>query len=275
MTTGKRGTLRDDDRRRWVARMTGACCLLAVANAPAAAECTAQSGQRTAALLELYTSEGCSSCPPADTWMSQLPRNGLDSQRVVPLALHVDYWDTLGWPDPFAQNRFTLRQRHHAQLQRSATVYTPQFLLNGRDFRSWHRGTGAQTIEKSSERPARAAIRLTLTRTGANTLQLAAKADVMDRQQHRDAELTVALYENHLVSAIPAGENAGRTLRHDYVVRRLLGPFALDAAGTLKASETLQLDPGWKPRDLGAAAFVQRRDNGEVLQALALAPCLK
>jgi hypothetical protein len=254
--------------------MTGACCLLAVASAPAA-ECTAQSGQHTAALLELYTSEGCNSCPPADAWLSQLPRNGLDSRRVVPLALHVDYWDTLGWPDPFAQNRFTLRQRHHARLQRSATVYTPQFLLNGRDFRSWHRGAGTQVIEQSSERPARAAIRLTLTRAGADTLRLSARAEVMDWAQHHDAELYVALYENRLVSAIPTGENAGRTLTHDYVVRRLLGPFALDLAGTLKANETLRLEPGWKPRDLGAAAFVQRRDTGEVLQALALAPCLK
>src|SRR3989344_3482532 len=274
MTTGKRGAMHNDDRRRWITRMTGACCLLAVASTPAA-ECTAQSGQRTAALLELYTSEGCSSCPPADAWLSQLPRNGLDSRRVVPLALHVDYWDRLGWPDPFAQNRFTLRQRHHAQLQRSATVYTPQFLLNGRDFRRWYRGTGTQAIEQSSEHPARAAIRLTLTRTGTNTLQLAAKANVMDQKQHRDAELYLALYENRLVSAIPAGENAGRTLTHDYVVRRLLGPFALDTAGTLKASEALRLEPAWKSRDLGAAAFMQRRDTGEVLQALALAPCLK
>lgn len=255
--------------------MAGACCLLAVAGAPAAAECTAQSGQRTAALLELYTSEGCSSCPPADAWLSQLPRNGLDSSRVVPLALHVDYWDTLGWPDPFAQNRFTLRQRHYARLQRSTTVYTPQFLLNGRDFRGWYRGAGTQAVEQSSERPARTAIRLTLARAGADGLRLAAKAEVMDREPRRDAELYVALYENRLVSAIPAGENAGRTLSHDYVVRRLLGPFAVDTAGTLKADETLRLNPGWKLRDLGAAAFVQRRDNGEVLQALALAPCLK
>src|SRR3989338_9674550 len=119
-----------------------ALCIFAVASmtalAPAAfAACDARSGARTAALVELYTSEGCSSCPPADRWLSGLASKGYAPDRVVPLSLHVDYWDYIGWKDPYAKREFSLRQRKLSQLQRMALVYTPQVLLQGRDFRDW------------------------------------------------------------------------------------------------------------------------------------------
>src|SRR2546430_13929980 len=102
-----------------------------------AQKCSARSGERTAALVELYTSEGCGSCPPADRWLSGLGARGVVAQRVVPLSLHVDYWDYIGWKDPYAKGEFSARQRKLTQLQRSALVYTPQVLLQGRDFRRW------------------------------------------------------------------------------------------------------------------------------------------
>ena len=92
----------------------------------AAASCKAQSGDRTVALVELYTSEGCSSCPPADRWLSGLSGRGFTPDRVVPLSLHVDYWDYIGWKDPYAKREFSQRQRKLSQLQRMALVYTPQ-----------------------------------------------------------------------------------------------------------------------------------------------------
>ena len=114
--------------------------LLAAALPAHAMQCSAHSGERTAALVELYTSEGCSSCPPADRWLSALGAQGAVPGRIVPLALHVDYWDYIGWTDPYAKREFSLRQRKLTQLQRLALVYTPQVMLQGRDFRAWANG---------------------------------------------------------------------------------------------------------------------------------------
>src|SRR5512139_200416 len=110
--------------------------LLALAAASAQAmQCSARSPATTTALVELYTSEGCDSCPPADRWLSSLGAKGYAPDRVVPIALHVDYWDYIGWKDPYARQAFSARQRKMAALARASLVYTPQVLLQGRDFR--------------------------------------------------------------------------------------------------------------------------------------------
>src|SRR6476659_11420511 len=110
-----------------------ASCLMSAAQAQ---KCTARSGDKTAVLVELYTSEGCNSCPPADRWLSGVART-YPRDRVVPLALHVDYWDYIGWKDPYARREFSQRQRRLSQLQRASFVYTPQVLVQGRDFPGW------------------------------------------------------------------------------------------------------------------------------------------
>src|SRR4029079_9042142 len=96
-----------------------------------AGECKARSGAHTTALVELYTSEGCDSCPPADRWLAALASRGHGPDRLVPIALHVDYWDYIGWKDPYAKALFSSRQRKLAQVMRAKIVYTPQVLLQG------------------------------------------------------------------------------------------------------------------------------------------------
>src|SRR5678815_1066718 len=91
-----------------------------------AQQCAAKSAEKTVALVELYTSEGCDSCPPADRWLSSLGPKGFAPDRVVPIALHVDYWDYIGWKDPYARQAHSARQRKMARLARAAMVYTPQ-----------------------------------------------------------------------------------------------------------------------------------------------------
>lgn len=98
-------------------------------------DCESHSTARRVAVIELYTSEGCNSCPPADRWVSSLPALGFSADRVVPPAFHVDYWDYLGWRDRFAQASFCARQRAQADHAGARFVYTPQLLLNGADFR--------------------------------------------------------------------------------------------------------------------------------------------
>jgi hypothetical protein len=237
-------------------------------SAPAlAAECSGQSGPQRVALLELYTSEGCSSCPPADRWLGKLSASGYSSDRVIPLALHVDYWDYIGWKDRFAKSGFSARQREMALLNHSAIVYTPQAMLNGHDYRGW---TSASRFEADivaiNRTPARADIKLTLNRPAADTLEINAQATAAVQN---NGLMYVALYENGLTSVVNAGENGGVTLHHDYVVREWLGP----SPANQPFSRKLPLQPGWKAEKMGVAAFVQNPGSGEVLQALALKLC--
>src|SRR5574341_2194552 len=110
-------------------RFALAVLVFALADPAVAFQCSAQSGRDTTALVELYTSEGCDSCPPADRWLGSLGARGYGPEQVVPIALHVDYWDYLGWKDPWAKREFSERQRRLAKLKRLTVIYTPQILL--------------------------------------------------------------------------------------------------------------------------------------------------
>jgi len=233
-----------------------------------AAQCTALSGPGTAALVELYTSEGCSSCPPADRWLSTLSSRPPSS--VVPLALHVDYWDYIGWKDPYARREFSLRQRKFTQLQRMAFVYTPQVMLQGRDFRGWGSAAFEDAVARINAQPARANLKLAILDADANGMQVEVGAELV--QASAAAELYLAAYQNRLQSRVNAGENRGRLLTHDYVVLQWEGPFALPG-GRLVERRKLALLPGAAPAHSGVAAFVQDRRTGEVLQALLRSSC--
>jgi hypothetical protein len=231
--------------------------------------CEVTSGSATVALLELYTSEGCSSCPPADRWLAELPRRGVDAARVVPLAFHVDYWNYLGWTDRFSQAAFTERQREFARRNNSRSVYTPEFVLHGREYRRWSFGSFDADVARINRQPPRADITLRLERQ-AQALKVDATATL---KQGSAANLFLAVYENNLRSDVRAGENSGRQLEHAFVVHRLIGPLSVDAKGQRRLSETFKLDPAWKAADLGVAAFVQETRGTDILQALALAVC--
>jgi hypothetical protein len=229
------------------------------AAASAGPSCVAQSGPQRAVLLELYTSEGCDSCPPADRRLSQFKSQAEYAGRVVPLAFHVDYWDRLGWVDRFASPRHTQRQQAMAGLAKSRLVYTPQFLRNGRDWRS-----GGSPLDGVVASASGASIVLEL---GVPTNgQLALNGEIS--AGNAGTEVWLALYENNLESQVRAGENSGKTLRHDYVVRRLTGPLTPDKAGRLSLRQLIALNAGWKRADLGVVVFVQDKASGEILQAL-------
>jgi hypothetical protein len=233
-----------------------------------AAECVAESGPGTTALVELYTSEGCSSCPPADRWLSALPKR-YAADRVVPLALHVDYWDYIGWKDPYAKREFSLRQRKLSQLQRLAMVYTPQVVLQGRDFRAWGGRAFAEAVARINAQPAAARLRLRMLAADATGLDVEASAEL--RQPVDDAVLYLAAYQSRLESEVAAGENRGRRLSHDYVVLEWQGPYAIP--GRVAERRRLAVLPGATPASSGAAAFVQDRHTGAVLQAVLRSPC--
>lgn len=239
----------------------------------AATSCSAESGDVRVPLLELYTSEGCDSCPPTDRWVSNLLQRGYAPQRALVLAWHVDYWDRLGWPDQYAQARFSARQRDANHRNGARFVYTPQLLLDGADYR---RGTfrddfGDRVAALSQQKPG-AHIRLTLMPT-AEGAQLQADIKAVESASRKNAATYIALYENALTNDVKAGENRGKKLLHDFVVRELWGPFATGPTARGSITQRIPLLPGWKAANLHVAAFVQDATTGRTLQTLSLPYC--
>lgn len=248
-----------------------AAATLNIAPALAAGSCSAQSPAYRVALLELYTSEGCSSCPPADQYLRELRSAGVTQQQAVVMSLHVDYWNYIGWKDPFSRAAFTERQRWMSDLAGSRTIYTPEFFIGGKELRGWANGVPA-AVKRVNELPAQADISIALGAAGSAGLPLEVKAT-----SARDAKLYIALVENGVASQVSAGENKGRLLHHDYVVREWLAPVSLSADGksgknSAALMRTVALPPGAATGKLGVSAFVQS-DKGEVLQALNLPVC--
>jgi len=235
--------------------------------------CSAYTGPHTTALVELYTSEGCDTCPPADQWLSSLFSQGFRPDQVVPLSLHVDYWDYIGWKDPYARADFSARQRRLAALRRPVIVYTPQVLLQGQDFRRWSSDDFGDEVMRINSRAARARIALAIRSVQPTAIQADLSAMLYDPAERKSAAVYLAAYENRLASDVKAGENKGRRLEHDFVVREWIGPIAFGDDLKVEQSRALPLLPGADARNLGVAAFVQNRGTSEVLQALMLPAC--
>ena len=233
------------------------------------AACEARSGPRTAALVELYTSEGCSSCPPADRQLSRL-RQALDpAAEIVPLALHVPYWDYIGWKDPYAQDAFGERQDWLVRSNLQKTVYTPQFFVGGAELRSWQ-GALREEVRQLNARPAEATIRVRASTSAGGALTLS--ADATAAAASAPAALYLALTESGLTSSVTRGENGGATLVHDHVVRAWVGPIEL-RSGAARTQREIVLPPAWNRAKLEVVAFVQDQRSGRVLQALSARQC--
>ncbi len=236
------------------------CCLIAMFILPALAHagqpvCEVVSGERKTPVIELYTSEGCSSCPPADQWLSTLK-----GKPVVAQAFHVAYWDYIGWKDRFASPEFTLRQKELAQANGLNGIYTPQLVKDGRDWRSWRQAP----VAVESRSPARASIRL---RQGDGANQFEARVTPLANNSSWVAYWTVTEHNHN--SRVNAGENAGEFLKHDFVVRQyvLAGKYA--GAQSLKFYSIAAHSE--HPRQINLV--VSDALTGEPMQALSLS-CL-
>lgn len=207
-------------------------------------------------VVELFTSQGCSSCPPADRLLSRLGSDPQLEGRVVPLSFHVDYWNRLGWQDPFSSATWTQRQERYARALRARSLYTPQMVINGE-----------REMVGSSESRVRDAIRRSLAEPPAGTLDVrlgdltevelpvTVHAELIGRRTH---DLVLALFQTGLETDVPRGENAGRHLANDYVVRHLEEVAELTAdAPKVAATFRLEVEPDWTAGDLGVAAFLQ------------------
>lgn len=244
-----------------------ATVMLASLPAMSHADCRATSPPQTVALIELYTSEGCSSCPPADRWLS---RTKLPPDSAVALSLHVDYWDRLGWKDRFASASFTARQYEQMRRHSSDFVYTPQVLVQGRDFRRWGTGGERAAIAAINSHPARAVIELVADPRG-DKATIDVHVTVPNKRDRTSAKIAVALVQDGLVSNVKAGENAGERLEHDHVVRQWRAGLSLDTTGELHDRVTFPLPPEQGPASI--VAFAEDSMTGDILQVLALPMC--
>ena len=231
------------------------------AQAVQAEKISATSGTNVTPVVELYTSEGCSSCPPADRWISKLGDSLGDSLQAVPLAFHVDYWNQLGWPDPFSRSAFTDRQRQLAAYNQQRSIYTPEFLVSGLETR----GTTAvvDAIRQANTMLAKAMISLDIRVGAENTLE----ADALVDCDVPGAALYLAVFENDIVREIGAGENSGRTLHYDFVVRHWQEVKQLPE-GQYQGAHRIPVGEDWNVNNIGLAAVVLDRDSGATLQAL-------
>lgn len=209
-----------------------------------------QSSDTRVSLLELYTSEGCSSCPPADRFVNQLKSDRRLWREVVPVAFHVDYWDYIGWRDRFASPRYSERQRSYARSGYVKSVYTPGLVLGGEEWRSWFFSPALKLGKGANVGPLR--LKVEHGQVTATFLPAAATS--------KPAELHLAVLGFGLHSDVKAGENNGKTLEHDFVV---LGYSRADMHKTGKAlSATTSLpEPRFPSARLAIAAWVSAKDD--------------
>jgi hypothetical protein len=203
-------------------------------------------------LVELFTSEGCSSCPPADQLLSELMRTQpVSGVRIVGLSEHVDYWDHQGWKDPFSNALFTRRQQDHAGPAAS-DVYTPQVLVDG--------GSGVVGSDRAAVlkaiREVAAAPKIPIAVSWANDRQAVEIVVPSDKRAAR-ASVFLAITEDGLQSSVKRGENEGRELKHDGVTRRLTEVGRSDGTGAFRRVVPVSFDSAWNRPRLRVVAFIQ------------------
>lgn len=239
--------------------LTAIAAVVLMSSRPAPAPTTAPP-TAVPVVVELFTSEGCSSCPSADAALRELETaQSVPGVEVIALGQHVDYWNRLGWKDPFSSVQFTERQRWYASGF-SGGNYTPQAVVNGRyEFVGSQKKTLAETVAKAAQAPHAT---VTLTRTAAGTLRVQVSNLPAGTQA---ARVALALAETGLSSHVGRGENSGRLLRHASVVRSLRTLGTVKPDGTFATSAPLNLSPSWKTENLRAVVLVQETGSHHVV----------
>jgi hypothetical protein len=213
------------------------------------AACEARTSAGRQHLVELYTSEGCDSCPPAEHWMTTLNKH----PDLIGLEFHVDYWDSAQWKDPFSSHSYTQRQEEIAKRGNKAQIFTPQIWLDGHVWQNWPKGAPPSPPDSGPTA-------LTLSIDDGDTVHVRLTADPATESNYR---LYAALSEVGLTERIGGGENRGKTLNHDNVVRAFAGPFALP-----HAEADLKKPSGVNDAKMSVVAFVQDERDGNIVQTL-------
>lgn len=192
-------------------------CALANCAYSSANEVHFTSGKNRVYLLELYSSQGCSSCPPAQRWVNQLQGSEALWEQVIPVVFHVDYWNYLGWKDPFSKPQFSFRQRAHKHQGNIKSVYTPGFVVNGNEWKGWFRGQGLNLIESDA-----GILSFTMEKNKAMQRQFTAQFHQQSQEPNNKLELKVALLGMNNKTKVRAGENRAKELTESFIVLELM-----------------------------------------------------
>ena len=217
-------------------------------------------------LVELFTSEGCSSCPPADRLLARIADAPLDGAVIVALGEHVDYWDQLGWRDRFSSSAYTERQQMYARRFGIEGPYTPQLVIDGR---AECVGSDAPAVQRAIASAASAphgVVTIDVRRASPIDFDVILSAADLPQKPGDRAEILIAVTEDALRSNVTRGENHGRTLTHAAVVRQLANVGEAVGAAA-HAEHAVSVAPGWRRDRLHVIAFVQQRRGGPVMAA--------
>ena len=219
---------------------------------------------RAPILVELFTSEGCSSCPSADKLLADLvATQPVDGAEIIALEEHVDYWDRIGWKDPFSSAQFTQRQTGYSARFHLDSVYTPQAVVDGqREFVGSDKGEAVRAIMEAAARP-KASVELRVTSEDLRQVRLSVSVDKLP-DRNDAARVVLAITEDDLKVYVNSGENAGRSLVHHGVVRGLLTPGKIQGKTAFTTQVAVPLDPRWRRRHLRLVAFVQSETNSRI-----------
>jgi hypothetical protein len=195
--------------------------LIAITLVSAHAQTVLHTGPRKVSLLELYTSEGCSSCPPAESWLSRLNSDSRLWKEFVPVAFHVDYWDDLGWKDRFSKREYTLRQQSYSTAWGTSSVYTPEFVLNGQEWKRWFAGNSLpDPVEHAAGR------------LDIRVVNGSAKITFSGNSEEKAIDVHLVPLAMNVNSEVRAGENRGRKLTHSFVALDLITERLIGSNGT-------------------------------------------
>lgn len=228
--------------------------------ARAAEQPKAANGKRVPVIVELFTSEGCSSCPPADALLRKLDADQpVEGAEVIILGEHVDYWNYIGWTDRFSSSQFTERQDGYVQSMNLDSAYTPQMIVDGtRELNGTDERGAKKNIAASAQKP-KGDLQISLSKKDGRDDAYTARITASGVDAKVKSQLYLAVTENGLESQVNKGENDGRYLRHSGVVRRLSPMAGFDPAKPNEA--TVRIEKDWKPENVRVIAFVQQADR--------------
>jgi hypothetical protein len=227
---------------------------------------------RTPVLVELFTSEGCSSCPPADRFLKKLDGQPIEGAEMIVLSEHVDYWNHMGWKDPYSAGFNSERQSAYAKRFGLEGVYTPQMVVDGT---SEFVGSNSELADKAFRKALgvpKVPVHLSsISADASNTLHVHLETGAVNASLgSREADVYVVIALNRAESQVSAGENSGHSLAHVSVVKGLTKIGALKPGQGLAQDVQLKLEPGSDPRSLRLIAFVQEPRQGRVLGAASM-----
>jgi len=255
-----------------VAAMAG---LMAMRSTHGRVEAASAPADRRVVVAELFTSEGCSSCPPADDLLTRLvSTQPVPQVEVVALGEHVDYWDRLGWRDPFSSHAFTSRQADYVlRVFRTGNAYTPQLVVDGADEAiGSDDGSVRHAIASAAKKP-KADVSTMVRAHDANALDVTVSINVPPTIKLTEpADVVLAIAESRLVTHVRRGENSGRTLTHTAVVRSFTPIGVLDSGRTsLEQTASVPLQSEWKRENLRLVTLLQARDSRRIVGAVSSA----